>query len=222
MVVLEEVGTHLSNSKDSPGYFIGTSRSDISNKIVDIPKMRKPDVALGNLSNKDYAILAAILAATVATTVITLNFWQKRKLKKKATADLEAKKLKPTQLQVVEIENIDAVLAETSQIEATQYGVVLTSKEWASALTELLRMEAFREQAWTILARAQISDSNEQSLEWQKTIENASPEELAQKIQLAIEQNPEVMKEAEVVRILKMLGKNGPEDGPEAIGAPTR
>lgn len=222
MEVFEEVGTHLSNAVDEPGGFKGTSRSDITNQIVDIPTLKKPDSILKDLPAKDIAILVGIVAVAVGAAVGITVIVKDRKAKKLAEIEREAKRLKPTQLQAIEIENSDQFREfEVESYESTS-AVELTSEQWNYAISEMLKLEAFREKAWDLLKNAIIVDDEQQSLDWKKKLEKATPEQLAQMIKAVLTEHPEILKSTDFSEMKKYLFNQGPEDGPAALGALTR
>ena len=212
MEVFQELETHLTASKDSPGFSIGVSRSDSGNAVVDIPIMKEPDSLLKDLKPKDWAIIAAGAAVLIAGTVIVTKQLEKRKQKKARVAEL-SKKLKPRVLESIEIENAEQYW-RSDLIESE--GVQLTEEQWITALTRLLELEAFRDQMWKLLKDAQITDASDAATNWQKQLQEFSTHELALKIKMVLDANPEILSKEDFEVMLLNVLRN--DEGPDEIG----
>lgn len=226
MEVFEEVGTHLSNAVGEPGGFKGTSRSDATNLITDIPTLRKPDSVLKDLPDKDVAILVGVVVAAVAAgagiTWGIMSAVKKRKAKKLAELEREAKRLKPTQLQSIEIENSDQFRDFQLEKFEPSNSIALSVEQWNFAISEMLKLEAFRDKAWELLRGAIIVDSEQETLEWKMKLEQATPEELAQMVQQVLAEHPEILESTNFAQMQEILLRQDPDEGPATLGAPTR
>jgi hypothetical protein len=213
MEVWQELGTHLTDSKEAPGFSIGVSRSDSGNAVVDLALMKEPDSVLKNLKPKDWALIAAGAAVLIAGTVIVTKQLEKMKQKKAREAEL-ARKLQPRVLESIEIENAEQYW-RSDLVESE--GVKLTEEQWITALSRLLELEAFRDQMWNLLKSAQITDPSQVAIDWQKQLQRFSPKELAVKIKLVLDANPELLAKEDFEAMLRSVLRNN--EGPDEIGA---
>jgi hypothetical protein len=194
----------------------------VTNQIVDIPTLIKPDSILKDLPAKDIAVLVGIVAVAVGAAVGITVIVKNRKAKKLAEIEREARRLKPTQLVSIEIENSDQFRDFEVENFEDNRAIEMTADQWNFAISEMLKLEAFREMAWELLKNAIVVDSEKQTLEWKNKLEKATPEQLSQMIQAVISEHPEILQSTDFSEMKKYLFNKGPDEGPAAFGAPTR
>lgn len=213
--VLEPLGTVQGDSTEA-GMKSALSFSKDLKKLV------------GQIRTQDLTNVQKTVGVLGIATAGALVLWglQSAYRKLKPVADAEDEEIE------VEVYNSDSIPNEIKESKADSesaidlhinaQSIILTQDQWKRLLEQILKVEAMKQFLIQILKSAEMSDGDPDSLEWQRNLESLSNEEINQKFQITIQENPEILESSEVQEILKLLFRDGPDDGTAALGTPTR
>ena len=167
-------------------------------------------------------VLVVVAAAGAGILWVSQFGYKKFQENKLAKSQELRNTLVPTVLPSIEIDNIyDFRTSEVESVEHTK-SIELTTDQYMRLVQALLNVDAVKMAIIGILGNAEIVGTDEKALEWKHVLETGTPEEIDAKLKEELAANPEIMETPEIRELfLKFLGED-PDDGPEALGAPTR
>lgn len=205
-------GTHLSASHFEIGSGPGHLFRDGTNALAG-----HADIKIVNPADKNFKI-AVLVAGAVGVGVVGTIFVQKMIKKLKVSKD---KKVESNSI----VESESTVITEDSNAldpYQNEINLSLSVEQWTNLLSKALVLDSLEARIWFVLKNVQIVGDDSQVLEWQSMLKTLSPAEFSSQVKVLLQGDPALQENPVLVELLRKFINESPDEGPAALGAPTR